>query len=68
MAETIIETEKHVKTLSRPLLSKKNKESVDLYIKEIEPLIDSTDEKKAFNDILLSSSSILKEKLMPVDP
>ena len=28
MAETIIETEKHVKTLSRPLLSKKNKEIV----------------------------------------
>jgi len=49
-------------------ISKKNKESVDLYIKEIEPLIDSTDEKKAFNDILLSSSSSLTEKLMPVDP
>ncbi len=46
---------------------KKNKESVDLYLKEIEPLIDSTDEK-AFNDILLSSSSSLTEKLMPVDP
>ncbi len=41
---------------------------MDLYIKEIEPLIDSADEKKAFNDILLSSSSSLTEKLMPVDP
>jgi hypothetical protein len=49
-------------------ISKKNKESVDLYIKEIEPLINSADEKKAFNDILLSSSSSLTEKLMPVDP
>ena len=47
---------------------KKNKESIDLYIGEIEPLINSADEKKAFNEILLSSSSSLTQKLMPVDP
>ena len=49
-------------------LRKKNKESIDLYIGEIEPLINSADEKKAFNEILLSSSSSLTQKLMPVDP
>ena len=49
-------------------IAKKNKESIDLYISEIEPLIDSADEKKAFNEILLSSSSSLTQKLMPVDP
>ena len=31
-------------------------------------MIDSADEKKAFNEILLSSSSSLTQKLMPVDP
>ena len=35
MAETIIETEKHVKTLSRPLLSKKNKERSILILKAL---------------------------------
>ena len=49
-------------------ISKKNKESIDLYIGEIEPLINSADEKKAFNEILLSSSSSLTQKLMPVNP
>ena len=49
-------------------IAQKNKESIDLYIKEIQPLIDSQSEKKAFNEILLSSSSSLTEKLMPVEP
>jgi hypothetical protein len=49
-------------------ISKKNKESIDLYIGEIEPLINSADEKKAFNEILLSSSSSMTQKLMPFDP
>jgi len=49
-------------------ITKKNKESIDLYISEIEPLINSADEKKAFNEILLSSSSSMSQKLMPVDP
>ena len=49
-------------------ISEKNKQSIDLYIREIEPLIDSADEKKKFNEILTSSSSSLTQKLMPVDP
>ena len=49
-------------------ISEKNKQSIDLYIREIEPLIDSADEKKKFNEILTSSTSSLTQKLMPVDP
>ena len=44
-------------------ITKKNKESIDLYISEIEPLINSADEKKAFNEILLSSSSSMSQKI-----